>query len=203
MESELFRTAMRGFNRTDVVQFIQRQTLEHEKTVRALQDENRRLKQDVAKAESERNALVIEKQSLQREATDLRAKVTVLEAENALMAEKVRNAPQRSDSPLDAPIAPSPMLPNTFDEMELSAYRRAELTERMARERALASTERMKQIFAQSFEKLSLLEGDYGVLLDACRNDFTQLQELLQNAQSILSESSDGLRAAQTLCESL
>ena len=87
--------------------------------------------------------------------------------------------------------------------MELAAYRRAELTERMARERALASTERMKQIFAQSMDKIALLEGDYGVLLDACRNDFNQMQILLQNARNVLDESSAGLRAAQALCDTL
>ena len=36
---ENFRSALHGFNRTDVVQFIQAQTVEHEKALRLLQDE--------------------------------------------------------------------------------------------------------------------------------------------------------------------
>ncbi len=203
MASELFRTAMRGFNRTDVVQYIQQQTLEHEKNLRVLRDENRMLKQDVAEAESECEALISEKRGLQEEVSVLRERLAALEEENAALTESMEDMRHRSGSTLESPIAPSPMLPNSFDEMELTAYRRAELTERMARERALASTERMKQIFAQSFDKIALLEGDYSLLLDACRNDFAQIQELLQNARKILGESSDGLRAAQTLCESI
>ena len=187
MASELFRSALNGFNRTDVVQFIQQQTMEHEKNLRVLRDENRNLKQCIADGVSERESLLKEKQDLEEELAALREKLAELE--------------QKEASALERPIAP--VLPNSFDEMELTAYRRAELTERMARERAQASTERMKQILAQGFEKITLLEGDYSVLLDACRNDFSQMQELLRSAREILSESSDGMRAAQALCDSI
>ncbi len=191
MASELFRSALNGFNRTDVVQFIQQQTMEHEKNLRVLRDENRNLKQCISDGVSEREALRKEKQDLEDEIASLREKLAELE-------QKLTQIPT-----LESPIAPAPVLPNSFDEMELTAYRRAELTERMARERAQASTERMKQILSQGFEKISLLEGDYSVLLDACRNDFSQMQELLRSAREILSESSDGMRAAQALCDSI
>lgn len=202
MASELFRTALRGFNRTDVVQYIQQQTMEHEKNVRILRDENNLLKQNVEEAEAECQALLSEKRGLQEEVTVLRERLAALEEENAALTETLEAAP-RNGGDLDSPIAPSPMLPNSYDEMELTAYRRAELTERMARERALSSAERMKQIFSQSCDKISLLEGDFALILDACRNDFTQMQELLRNARALLGESSDGLRAAQSLCDSL
>ena len=203
MASELFRSAVRGFNRADVVQFIQQQTSEHEKNMRVLRDENRMLKETVAEAEAECEALISEKKGLQEEVAVLRERLAALEEENAALAETVEAMEHHGGASLDSPMATSPMLPNTYDEMELTAYRRAELTERMARERALASTERMKQIFAQSMDKIALLEGDYGVLLDACRNDFNQMQILLQNARNVLDESSEGLRAAQALCDTL
>lgn len=202
MASELFHIAMRGYNRTEVVQYIQQQTTEYEKNMRILRDENRLLKQDAADAEAECEALISEKRGLQEEVTILRERLAALEEENAALTESVEGM-TRGGAALDAPIAMSSALPKSFEEMELTAYRRAELTERMARERALASTERMKQIFAQSCEKIALLEGDYNLLMDACRNDFTQMQELLQMARKILGESSDGLRAAQSLCESV
>ena len=46
--TENFRSALNGYNRTDVVQFIQRQTIEHEKAMRLLREENARLKQAAA-----------------------------------------------------------------------------------------------------------------------------------------------------------
>lgn len=203
MASELFRTAVRGFNRTDVVQFIQQQTSEHEKNMRVLRDENRLLKENIADAEAECQALISEKRGLQEEVAVLRGRLAALEEKNAALTEAAEAMERNGGATLDSPIAPSPMLPNSYDEMELAAYRRAEMTERMARERALAATERMKQIFAQGMDKITLLEGDYTLLLDACRNDFMQMQELLQNAKKILGESSDGLRAAQNLSETL
>ena len=50
-----FRNALNGFNRTDVVQFIQNQTTEHEKEMRLLREENARLQEalDAARTEAE------------------------------------------------------------------------------------------------------------------------------------------------------
>lgn len=42
-----FRTALQGFNRLDVIQFVERMTTRHETQLRQLQDENRRLQQDL------------------------------------------------------------------------------------------------------------------------------------------------------------
>lgn len=87
-----------------------------------------------------------------------------------------------------------------FDEMELAAYRRAELTERMARERAASSAERMRTIFAQADEKLSVTSQDLKTLLDSFQSDFAQMQQLLETAQGIVDESSSSLKAASDIC---
>ena len=203
MASDLFRTAFNGFNRTDVVQFIQKQTSEHEKNLRVLRDENRQLKQGLSEAKSDRDALADEKRGLEDELAALREKLAAAEQKNAELTELVESVTHSKTPVLDRPMATDVTMSNSFDEMELTAYRRAELTERMARERAQASADRMKQILSQGFEKISTLEGDYALLSDVCRNDFARMQELLQNAREILNESSDGLRAAQALCESI
>ena len=41
-----FRSALHGFNRTDVVQFIQSQTAAHEKSLRLLREEIARLERE-------------------------------------------------------------------------------------------------------------------------------------------------------------
>lgn len=171
--TENFRGALHGFNRTDVVQFIQRQTMEHEKQLRLLRDENARLQEALTAAREEADAGRLLKEAMEEE---------------ALAAE-------------EASVPPAEATPSDFNEMELAAYRRAELTERIARERAAASAERMREIFAQTDEKLNLTARDLATILSAFRNDFEKLQELLKTAQSIVDESSSDLRSAAEICE--
>ncbi len=182
---ENFRSALHGFNRTDVVQFIQAQTTEHEKALRLLREENARLQEALEAARAEAEELTSQKEALAAE----------LEA-----AKQPVNTPAPAVIPLDAPIASAASVvaaaPTNFDELELAAYRRAEMTERMARERATASAERMKTIFAQADKKLSLTSQDFATLVDTFRSDFEKVQQVLTTAQGIVDESSAGLKAA-------
>ena len=181
---ENFRSALHGFNRTDVVQFIQAQTTEHEKALRLLREENARLQEALEAARTE--------------AADATAQLEALTA--AQETQEAAPVPVPAETALNAPMAPVASVvaaaPSNFNEMELAAYRRAEMTERMARERAAASAERMKTVFAQADEKLTLTSRDFTTLLDAFRNDFDKVQQLLTTAQSIVDESSAGLKAA-------
>ena len=183
---ENFRTALHGFNRTDVVQFIQAQTTEHEKALRLLREENTRLQEALEAARAE--------------AAEASTQLEALTAAQEAAAQSAEAVPSPSESALNAPMAPMASVvsaaPSNFNEMELAAYRRAEMTERMARERAAASAERMKTVFAQADEKLTLTSQDFATLLDAFRNDFDKMEQLLSTAQGIVDESSAGLKAA-------
>mgnify|MGYP000009494095 CR=1 FL=1 len=183
---ENFRTALHGFNRTDVVQFIQAQTTEHEKALRLLREENTRLQEALEAARAE--------------AAEAKAQLEALTAAQEAAAQSAEDVPAPSEPALNAPMAPVASVvaaaPSNFNEMELAAYRRAEMTERMARERAAASAERMKTVFAQADEKLTLTSQDFATLLDAFRNDFDKMEQLLSTAQGIVDESSAGLKAA-------
>ena len=183
---ENFRTSLHGFNRTDVVQFIQAQTAEHEKALRLLREENTRLQEALEAARAE--------------AAEASTQLEALTAAQEAAAQSAEAVPSPSESALNAPMAPMASVvsaaPSNFNEMELAAYRRAEMTERMARERAAASAERMKTVFSQADEKLTLTSQDFATLLDTFRNDFDKLEQLLSTAQGIVDESSAGLKAA-------
>lgn len=190
---ENFRSALYGFNRVDVVQFIQAQTTEHEQALRLLREENARLQEalDAARAE----------------ATRVKAQLEMLTTAQKVAALSAEPAPTPAEPVLNAPMPPAASVvaaaPSHFDEMELAAYRRAEMTERMARERAAASAERMKTVFAQADEKLTLTSQDFATLLDALRNDFDKAVQLLSTAQGIVDESSAGLKAANEIADEL
>lgn len=186
-----FRSALNGFNRADVVQFIQNQTTEHEKALRLLREENARLREELD---------VLRAQLAQRptEPEPVPAPVELPEPPAASEPEPVA-APD-----LDAPIAPAASVvsvaPAEFNELELAAYRRAELAERIAKERAAASAERMRSVFAQADEKLNVTAQDFATLMETFRHDFDQIQQLLATAQGIVSESSGSLKAASDIC---
>ena len=183
---ENFRSALHGFNRTDVVQFIQAQTTEHEKALRLLREENARLQEALEAARAE--------------AEEAQAQLEALTAAQETAVASAEAVPTPDEAALNAPMPPAASVvaaaPSNFNEMELAAYRRAEMTERMARERAAASAERMKTVFAQADEKLTLTSQDFATLLDAFRNDFDKVEQLLTTAQGIVDESSAGLKAA-------
>lgn len=191
-----FRNALNGFNRTDVVQFIQNQTTEHEKEMRILREENARLQEalDAARTEAEEAKSALASMiSVSADAKD----DTVFEDDTT----------SEDDAPvaeLDAPIPPAATVvapaPSDYNELELAAYRRAEMTERMARERAAASANRMKSVFAQADEKLSLTSQDMITMIDTFRSDFEKMQQLLVTARGIVNESSAGLKAASDIC---
>ena len=188
---ENFRTSLHGFNRTDVVQFIQAQTTEHEKALRLLREENTRLQEALEAARAE--------------AAEASTQLEALTAAQEVAAQSAEAVPSPSESALNAPMAPMASVvsaaPSNFNEMELAAYRRAEMTERMARERAAASAERMKTVFSQADEKLTLTSQDFATLLDTFRNDFDKLEQLLSTAQGIVDESSAGLKAAAEVAD--
>lgn len=184
-----FRTAMRGFNRTDVVQFIQRLTAEHEKELRALREENERLTNALDAAQTDLQAAVDEK--------------AVLEDQLLALREQPEEAEAAAPDVLDAPIAPAEAVSTpagaNLTELELAAYRRAEMAERLARERAAAADEQMKALFAQSREKLTLATGDFATMLEAFQTNFDQLRQVIQSAQGVLTESGDGLTAVEDM----
>ena len=221
--TENFRSALNGFHRTDVVQFIQRQSVEHEKAMRLLREENARLKQSASNS-ADKEQLQAELANMQKKLAECEAQLAMAKEQNlaltnqnqtliqekeslqAELAEKeaapVQPQPQTPMKALDRPmVAPGGLAtaPNGFNEMELAAYRRAELAERMARERAAAASERMQNIFHQADEKLTLTANDMNRILDAMRVSYEQMSAMMQDARNILAESSEGIKASAEL----
>lgn len=176
-----FRISMRGFNRTDVVQFLQHLTAEHEKALRALQDENTRLTGSLEALQVDLQAVLAEKSALEEQ---LHA------ASNAPAAE-----PREETPTSEAPTADTDK--KTVNELELAAYRRAEMAERLARERAAAADEHLRTLFAQLRERLAITTGDFSTVLDAFETNFEQLRQVIHSAQLTLADSDTGVKAVE------
>lgn len=152
-----FRTALQGFNRTDVANFIEENTQNHENQVRQLQNEINRLSTDLSRAEEE----------------ILQLKQTVSEPQTTPMAE----IPVQDAAPPTVPVQ------NDWQAQELAAYRRAELAERQAKQRA-----------AQVLSKVGEIAANTNDALDA---NCTHLTQLSGNLSSIIVQLQDAMQEIQ------
>lgn len=208
---EGFRTQLKGFHREDVINFIQQQTQEHERRVRTMQEEIVRLQGELndARTEAERahGAQEAEAETTQEELTQASERCAELEAENAAAREEIARLTKRCEA-LEEAKQPEPEAeekpaaeePENYKELELAAYRRAELAERMAKERAAASDEQMKRILALTDERLMHTSQDFQTLLETFTKDFEQLRQVIRSAQALVAESAGGLQETASTC---
>lgn len=210
---EGFRTQLKGFHREDVINFIQQQTQEHERRVRTMQEEIVRLQGELndARTEAERahGAQEAEAETTQEELAQASERCAELEAENAAAREEIARLTERCEALEEAaakqpePTAeekPAAKEPENYKELELAAYRRAELAERMAKERAAASDEQMKRILALTDERLMHTSQDFQTLLETFTKDFEQLRQVIRSAQALVAESAGGLQETASTC---
>ncbi len=137
-----FRAAINGFNRSDVVNYIEECSINHERALRQLRDENARLRADLQKLQAEKDAL---------EANQTEPEEAEPEAE-----------PQPQPEPV--PEAPAAQEPASSGE-ELAAYRRAEAVERAARNRAAALCRQVNEIVDNASRKFETSRGDVNALM--------------------------------------
>ena len=210
---EGFRTQLKGFHREDVINFIQQQTQEHERRVRTMQEEIARLQGELndARTEAERahGAQEAEAETTQEELAQASERCAELEAENAAAREEIARLTKRCEALEEAaakqpePAAeekPAAEEPENYKELELAAYRRAELAERMAKERAAASDEQMKRILALTDERLMHTSQDFQALLETFTKDFEQLRQVIRSALALVAESAGGLQETASTC---
>lgn len=210
---EGFRMQLKGFHREDVINFIQQQTQEHERRVRTMQEEIVRLQGELndARTEAERahGAQEAEAETTQEELAQASERCAELEAENAAAREEIARLTKRCEALEEAaakqpePAAeekPATEEPENYRELELAAYRRAELAERMAKERAAASDEQMKRILALTDERLMHTSQDFQTLLETFTKDFEQLRQVIRSAQALVAESAGGLQETASTC---
>ena len=189
-----FRTSLNGFNREDVVAFIDQMTHEHEEKVQQLQEKNTQLRTRVEELEQ---ALFSATEAAQTdhalsEANDL---LMALRARNEVLEKRVRDleaAAQRVEiqeksipeavdeisSPKSEKLSPAEQAKD-YIEMELAAYRRAELAERRAMERANDIYRQIQTVFSQANSKLESGRSDLENLTESLNADFSQLMTLL------------------------
>ena len=125
-----FRSAFRGFNRQDVVQYIEMINARHSAQIAQLNTQLKTARDELAQF----SAIPAQNNGLQEQ----------LDAANARIAE------------LEAQLAAAPVKTNE----ELEAYRRAERAERLAKERAEQLTAQINGVLAEATTRMEAVSDD-------------------------------------------
>ena len=151
-----FRTALRGFDRQDVVQYIELINSRHSAQVAQLNTQLKNAREELEQATA-----------APAQDAELLAQ---LEAANARIAE------------LEAKLEAVPE--KTGDELE--AYRRAERAERMAKERANRLMDQMHGVLADATTRMESISGEITQAMDALTQKLADSRQELQGAVDAL-----------------
>ena len=216
-----FRTAVSGFNRTDVVNYIESTSIEHQKALRKLTDErdklaaeNARLQVELAglqkrleQAQADNDALSGQVNALAQEGSDLDEQLK--KSEEARQELLIRPAPQPEEPAEPAPQPEESEEPEaaqepSLTEKELTAYRRAEQTERNAAVRARRIYAQLSNLcedartrYMDSGEEIAALAADLSTGLSRLQDAFAEVQVIFDDAQNAF----DDMQLPETAAE--
>ncbi len=160
-----FRTAINGFKREDVVHYIEYMNNKHNSQLEQLNTQLQTAQAQLAQAK----AAPAGDGELQVQLDAANARIAELEAElAACRQEKPAGAVQTGD--------------------ELEAYRRAERTERMARERAAQIYAQANAVLADATLKVEGVSAQIGAVADQMTAQFQEYQASVSSTKATLQE---------------
>ncbi|MFR5777651.1 MAG: hypothetical protein ACLUGH_04990 [Oscillospiraceae bacterium] len=220
-----FRTAVSGFNRTDVVNYIESTSIEHQKALRKLTDERDKLAAENARLQVELAGLQKRLEQAQADNDALSGQVNALAQEGSDLAEQLKKSEEARQELLARPVpqpaepeepTPQPEEPETeaapeepaqepsLTEKELTAYRRAEQTERNAAVRARRIYAQLSNLcedartrYMDSGEEIAALAADLSTGLSRLQDAFAEVQVIFDDAQNAF----DDMQLPETAAE--
>ena len=180
--SQNFRSAFNGFNREDVVHYLEYLNAKHTNQINQLTAENEALRAQVdTLPELESQQLLVA--SLEEKCAEL---TRLLEAAQA-RCEELEQAAARA--PAEAAPTQEPTLsPIASDELE--AYRRAERIEREAKERAELVYFQANSVLTEATAKVDGISSDITEMADQVMTQLTQLQVAISSSKQALQDAS-------------
>lgn len=170
-----FRSAFNGFNREDVVHYLEYLNTKHNNQVNQLTAENEALREQVASLpDIESQRLLVA--SLEEKCEELTRQ---LEEARAQLEQKPADA---------SPLQDAALTPSASDELE--AYRRAERIEREAKERAELVYFQANSVLTEASAKVDGISTDITEMADQVMTQLTQLQVAISSSKQALQDAS-------------
>ena len=221
-EQQNFRSAFNGFNREDVVHYIEYLNSKHTAELNQLKSEVQflrdKLNQEAPQADdglleqqaAEISDLTVQLQAATDDLDTLRGQKEELEnqfreaAAAASETETLLQAAQAENAGLAAQLEEALAQQHSYEsrvEEELAAYRRAERAERMARERAQQMYHQANGIIADATVKVEGAAAQIGQLSESVMEQLRQLQEAVAGSNSALKDAAAGMFAIRPEAE--
>lgn len=177
-----FRSAFNGFNREDVVRYLEYLNARHAAHVNQLTSEADFLRNKLEAMQPDFSIL--------QERDELLARVAELEAhcaelEQQLAEVQIAPVPELVESPAAAPAVSE----------ELEAYRRAERAERMARERAELVYHQVNGVLAEATQKVDGAAAEIGTIAEQVMSQLIQLQAAVAGSKDTLQDAASTMYA--------
>lgn len=176
-----FRSAFNGFNREDVVHYLEYINTKHNNQISALMAENQELRTAAQQPVEDHSELI---ESLQNQCAELTAQ---LEAEKNRCAELLGKLEALETQVKTAAPAESPA---SMASEELEIYRRAERMEREARERSELVYFQANSVLAEASSKVDAISTDITDMADQVMRQLTQLQIAVSSSKQALQDAS-------------
>lgn len=179
-QSQNFRTAFNGFNREDVVHYLEYLNARHQSQIQQLTAETEELRERAA-----------------QQPEDSQQRIAALEAENEELTrqlEQVRQELEQAQQELEqtrqpAEKDPEPESPvSDIVDPELSAYRRAEAVEYAAKRRAELIYHQANGVLTEATNKVEGLSDNITQMADQAMSQLTQLQVAVSGSKQTLQE---------------
>ena len=179
-----FRSAFNGFNREDVVHYLEYLNTKHNSQINQLTAENESLRQQVdALPDAESQRLLVA--SLEEKCAELTRQLDTAQTRCAELEQQLEQAVAK-EQPAEAP-APA-LSPSASDELE--AYRRAERIEREAKERAELVYFQATNVLTEASAKVDGISSDITEMADKVMTQLTQLQVAVSSSKQALQDAS-------------
>lgn len=181
-----FRSALNGFNREDVVHYLEYLNAKHTNELNQI-----RVEKDALQAEL--NLLRSRPASAPAASDDtdgLRRQIAQLEQEKADLQAALDQANTQKEAAL---IQVQQTTGNTAEELE--AYRRAERVERIARERAAQVYQQANGVLADASVKVDEVTAQISEMADHVAGQLTTLQGLVTGSKQVLQDAAASLYA--------
>ncbi len=213
-----FRSAFNGFNREDVVHYIEYMNAQHTTQVNQLNSELEFLRQKLTHIQAEQPAADDRAQKLEEACNILREQLQAAQDRNAILEAQCKQLTQELDDSITASScsdleAMCAQLAKERDEAlaakaeaeatkvhvsveaELEAYRRAERVERLAHERVEQLYHQANGTLADAAVKVEYASNQINELADHVSTQLAQLQSAVASSKQALHEATAGLYA--------
>ena len=173
-----FRSAFNGFNREDVVRYLEYINAKHVSEINQLNSEA-----DFLRSKLENRLSAEDFAALEEERDDLRTQLEEMKARCQALEDALANQ------------APAQQECATTSAEELEAYRRAERTERQAKERAELMYHQINGVLADATVKVDGVATQISGMADQVMSQLTQLQVAIGNSKQALKDAASTMYA--------